>query len=764
MAKELKNYQIDAIEGNKAKGKKGLIELFEFYLDGGRTIVFKAPTGSGKTFIMTKLIEKISNEITDRKICYIWASIGKGDLYKQSYESIKSELEGVPNCCLLTPAYLSSHNEIPDKDILFINWEKIVKWDKGNGWTNSMMKHQEGKNFIELIEATKEAGTMIVLIIDESHIGKSTDTHIQKIQDEVIKPHFTFEISATPRSKADIIIDETDVAEEGMIKQKLIINEELDDDVEGLDSSTIILEKAYDKRIKLKEQFESIGSNVNPLCLIQIPNSEAGKDVEELTENFLREKGVTLENGRLVKWMTDTPSFDKKGITKNNNTIEFMIFKTVVDTGWDCPRAQILVKFRDVKSNISLKQTIGRILRTPEAKKYDIPLIDVGYLFTNMEYTETIDDIYSSKRVNDIHVKIKTEENGKRLDEGFQLDSFYKSRAGAYNSADSRIYEIVETEFCKYFEIKESDIMVENILVEKGLVLKELSQTSIISETERTLKEISAGTKIGGVDSTFKIESAENEIKAQYESLITNNLNGLARARSLSPIKTALSLTVKKYISGVNRSNELSFTQSLAVQNKDIIGTIINRATLEFKKRYPDAQQQGNYDDFIIEEERSYASATYTEIMSELSLYEKMYVLKQGTSQLETNFIKYLDENKNKIKWVWHNGSEPNIDNFGVAYKKETETFRPDFIVYFSDGKIGIFDTKATDYQVEDTKAKAEGLQEYIAQRSDELNIVGGIVIFVNDTWYYNNKSEYKTILESSRDWIPFESLLNNVK
>ena len=41
-----------------------------------------------------------------------------------------------------------------------------------------------------------------------------------------------------------------------------------------------------------------------------------------------------------------------------------------IDTGWDCPRAQILLKFREVNSIVFEIQTVGRILRMPEAKHY----------------------------------------------------------------------------------------------------------------------------------------------------------------------------------------------------------------------------------------------------------------------------------------------------------------------------------------------------------------------------------------------------------
>ena len=80
MEKKLKDYQIRAIEGDKALKKKGLFDLFEFYLDEGKTIVFKAPTGSGKTFIMTNYSKSVMT--TGRKFT-IYGLIER--IYRQSY-------------------------------------------------------------------------------------------------------------------------------------------------------------------------------------------------------------------------------------------------------------------------------------------------------------------------------------------------------------------------------------------------------------------------------------------------------------------------------------------------------------------------------------------------------------------------------------------------------------------------------------------------------------------------------------------------------
>ena len=69
------------------------------------------------------------------------------------------------------------------------------------------------------------------------------------------------------------------------------------------------------------------------------------------------------------------PVLPKDDITK-------LIIKQAVATGWDCPRAQILVKLRDNMDETFEIQTIGRIRRMPEAKHYDNALLDSCYLYT----------------------------------------------------------------------------------------------------------------------------------------------------------------------------------------------------------------------------------------------------------------------------------------------------------------------------------------------------------------------------------------------
>ena len=274
--KYLKQYQAVAIDK--------LIDRTKMFLkeSGSETIVFQSPTGSGKTFMMIKYICEIVKEVKE-DLCFVWVSIGKGELHLQSKKSAERENDGSIECSLLEQEFFGSRRVINQNEVVFLNWEKIRSKDKSTGdWKNIVMKDKEGLNFIEVLENTRSIGRKIILIIDESHTGSKTDRALE-IRDEIVKPELTIEMSATPvlleNSEAKVVVNSTDVIEEGMIKKQILINSDISkiDDSE-LDSQELIMESAIDMREKLAKSYREQGSKVNPLVLIQLTNSDSGDD------------------------------------------------------------------------------------------------------------------------------------------------------------------------------------------------------------------------------------------------------------------------------------------------------------------------------------------------------------------------------------------------------------------------------------------------------------------------------------------------------
>jgi len=269
--KTLKRYQADAVEE--------LINYSEKLIKKDRekqTIVFQSPTGSGKTFMMGSFIEQLINEIPNEDLCFLWISIGTGELHKQSYNSLKNNYSGFPDVYLLEEEFFGSRQTIDKNEVVVVNWDKLNQKDKKTGeWKSTLMKDKESTNFRELVKNTKQKGTKIILIIDESHTN-STSARAVEIRDEIIKADLTIEMSATPvLSEGDyqqkVKVEPLDVIDEGMIKKEIIINQDIDKVADDeITSQELVMQVAFEKREELKQLYKKYNIDISILRIIRI--------------------------------------------------------------------------------------------------------------------------------------------------------------------------------------------------------------------------------------------------------------------------------------------------------------------------------------------------------------------------------------------------------------------------------------------------------------------------------------------------------------
>jgi len=141
-----------------------------------------------------------------------------------------------------------------------------------------------------------------------------------------------------------------------------------------------------------------------------------------------------------------------------------------------------------------------------------------------------------------------------------------------------------------------------------------------------------------------------------------------------------------------------------------------------------------------------------------LNLWKKDYKGKIN----EANFRDYIDSKEKDIEWWFKNG-DYGKEYYALKYWKTSEKvyrlFFPDWIIKFKDGRIGIFDTKAGDTALpEKCKDKAKALS--IKLKSFGKDYVGGIAVFENGIWYYNDVEEYDySPNKLNNDWKKFEDL-----
>ncbi|HQG57890.1 MAG TPA: DEAD/DEAH box helicase family protein [Candidatus Dojkabacteria bacterium] len=772
----LKTYQ------EKAVGE--LIATFKTLLtkeEQKKVCVFQAPTGSGKTLMTAKFIEELIREVPETDLCFVWISIGKGELHLQSKHALERIFGGAPRVSLVEEEFTGGRERIVRNEVVVVNWEKLRSKERETGdWKNVLMKDGEKLNFRDVLAKTREQ-RKVIMIIDESHIG-ATAERTNELRDE-INADVILEMSATPKIKPDprdlargtagyVFVEPKDVIDEGMIKKELIINEKIDEITDNeADSQEVVLQTAYKKRLELKKLFEAEKSNINPLVLVQIPTAEAGEDKIKAVKKFLADKGITERkdgtgNGKLAIWLSEQKSETLDWVAEPDNEIEFLIFKQAIDTGWDCPRAHILVKFRESHSETFEIQTVGRILRMPEQKHYASEELNRGYIYTNVQSIIVKKEEYNPNIIK--HLKATRKEVYKPI----KLTSYYKSRAD-YGDITSSFTPVFEKIACEEFGLKgDHTLFAQNV--------KKVEGEGVVLDIKKYQQEIIANAKIEG--KTFdeiegKIDSADrarlmiagNDLQALFEQIIKNNLGSFKNIkRSVPAVKTAVYSWFRKYLGSKEWPEEMILVQMIFVHNgnrkkfEEILASAIEKykgvREKEILKRVEESEQ---FYDFEIEKESFFNQHTDERVDYEKYVYEPCY-LSVARSTPEKNFEKFLAENDDKIVWWWKNG-ENKQDYFGIKYEYPVgvvHTFYPDYLVQFSDGRLGIFETKDMGDREGGTytKAKSEKLQEYIKEQKGQ-KLFGGIVIEKSDGWKINQKEKYDWSKCEKNDWSDWDKL-----
>jgi len=749
------------------------IKLLDF--DGpGEALVFQAPTGSGKTIMTAKFIEGLIKELPNDDICFVWMSIGKGELHLQSKHSLEKVFAGFPRVTLAEEEFLGGRERIVQNEVVVANWEKLRSKDGKTGeWKVLLMKDGEKLNFRDVLERTREQ-RKIILIIDESHTN-ATSERAQELR-QIISADLVVEMSATPKlmptaaqlfeTKAGYVkVNSKDVIEEGMIKKELIINEDIEKIAKSEeDSQAAVLEAAYRKRLELKKAFEKEKSNINPLVLIQIPTAEAGEQKIEAVKKFFATKNITEKNGKLAIWLAEQKSDTIDWISEPDNEIEFLIFKQAIDTGWDCPRAHILVKFRESHNIVFEIQTVGRILRMPEQKHYTNEVLNRGYIYTNLQSISVKKEEYNPNIIK--HLKAVRIKEYKPI----KIESYYKARVD-YGDVTSSFVAVFEKTANDYFAIKKEDKIKDNSkkIEAKGINIDiKKYQQELIADTKINVKSFDELEGKVDADAMAKLNVAADELQTFFEQVIKNNLGPFKNIkRSVPAVKTAVYLWFYKALGADNWSDPSLLTQQIFLNSKNrvIFEHILSKAVSQYvivkakevRERIEESEQRY---DFELPIEQFYNEHTDEIVKVKNYAYDPCY-LNTDRSNPEREFEAFLNSNSAKINWWWKNG-ENKQDYFGIKYEYagSISTFYPDYLVKLSDGRLGILEVKDSGDREGKTytKAKAEALQKYIKSQNNN-KLFGGILIERNRAWLINDNKTFDWEKCEHGDWSEWSKL-----
>ena len=760
-------------------------------------IVFKSPTGSGKTYMTEKMICALAEQPDwDQDVAYVWITFSD-DLAMQSKEKFDKYFPTNKHGRLLT---IEDFNlgTLQKNDVLFLNWQKLVSQAAENRIyrrpEDPRMRHESRVYFEDFVDKSHENGIEIILIIDEAHLNLTEASQRDVI--DPLDPKIKLLVSATPKKETIPTPDEIeegnagyvsikhqDVVDAGLIKANIICQTEEElRKYEGEDEDHALLRLAIDRRNELKKEIESFGANVNPLVIIQLPNDDAelmneGKPTkEEITKEYLISQGIKANH--IASWFTGKGK--PVGLELDDSEYDYLLFKTAAGTGWDCPRAQVLVMFRDVKSEIFHTQTIGRILRVPIMNEEVSKVFRNGYIYTNYS-RKAVEEAEYTEQGNRPKTLIAYNKKGEDyvIDEKLLTDFISRVDYGDLGKSGEFQQCLFDT-FNEYFGIVDDDINNVELLLEKiktkGLDVQPNFVHNVISNAVfKQYEQI-------GVNLKDAHETTRQWSRSDVQKLFSLHLVNILRSqtdndckvgnivRSVPTLKSAIRLWFKIYALP-NESEDRWYRVFLYdIIEKEGSSLFRRLITETLKKYHPLLEEQlrkrreenetRQSEPFVLR--KMYAFTEEYESLPETKcLLTPFYLQKEYTGRkTEETFAKFLEQ-QDGIEWWFKNG-DSGKDWLAIRYynevKKEDALFYPDWVYKKKDGTIGIFDTKGgqTASSIE-TKNKAEALQKRLrllnGWNRGTIRYEGGIVRKENGMWYYNDNATYSYQEGSTEGW-----------
>lgn len=399
-------------------------------------ISFTAPTGAGKTIIMSALLESIfmgdDFNIEHPNSIAVWLS-DDPELNDQSKYKIETRADRLPfgHCITLTDSEFDQP-VLDDGNIYFINTQKFAV-------SSNLTKRSDNRQntiWETLRNTIQQKGDRLYFIIDEAHRGAKTSRErgqatsiMQKFilgdQSVGLPPmpivigmsatiqRFNQLASGTQSTRRSHSISPDEVRKSGLLKDRITLAYP---EEQVANNDIAVLQGASEDWIdKCKHWFrycqEQHYSHVNPIMLVQVENGSCNSitntDIADCISKIEQKYGKKFRAGEVVHSFGTPKSTIKFGqyqlpyvepsrISESSN-IKVVFFKDTLSTGWDCPRAETMMSFRRATDSTYIAQLLGRMIRTPKQMRIQVDeTLNEVKLFLPHFNQETVDQVIDS--------------------------------------------------------------------------------------------------------------------------------------------------------------------------------------------------------------------------------------------------------------------------------------------------------------------------------------------------------------------------------
>ena len=380
-----------------------------------------ATTGAGKTVMAAAVIEALfygnpeHNFESDPGAVVLWFT-DDPSLNEQTRFRLLGAADGIAPSRLVVIENTFNQEKLEAGKVYFLNAQKLGKKSLlvRGAPENSLVRAQRDRPMPDaraftmwatLTNTITDEDLTLYLILDEAHRGMKPPSKGDRAEKATIVQRLVngsnggppvpivWGISATVErfndamAKAEnrtsyppVVVDPTRVQESGLLKDDI----RLDFPTETGRFDTVLLARAT-KKVKLATEHwhgyaQQEGPTVEavvPLLVVQVPNKPSN---ELLLSAFMtiRETWPELEPDAMAHVFGEHARIKLGGFmvphvspetVQDSTHIRVLFAKDAISTGWDCPRAEVLVSFRTAKDETHITQLLGRMVRTPLARR-----------------------------------------------------------------------------------------------------------------------------------------------------------------------------------------------------------------------------------------------------------------------------------------------------------------------------------------------------------------------------------------------------------
>lgn len=352
--------------------------------------VLRAPTGSGKTFVISQVLERVSVE---RDVLWFWF-VPFVTLVQQTEDAICA------NATSLAPAGLNAgRNQDAHGGMVLVSTAQAVARAQSRTKGYDADGDDDTRTLAAFVVRARAQGLQVGLVVDEAHIGLDKGTEFGKFA-HWLKADYLIMATATPKddrlneflTHAGYSAQEAfAVSRDEVVKARL--NKKYIEAVVYTLGGTMahitdlrrtVLRQSWQRNLKIKQDLAAAGINLMPLLLVQVGNGD--KTVDEAADDLIRLCGVPPE--AIGRHTSDAPDPVMMAAIANDSSKQVLIFKQSAGTGFDAPRAFVLASTKTVNDADFAMQFIGRIMRVARplrdafGKPQEIPAdLDTAYVY-----------------------------------------------------------------------------------------------------------------------------------------------------------------------------------------------------------------------------------------------------------------------------------------------------------------------------------------------------------------------------------------------